>query len=120
MIALLSFSQTQLPSRIILNGDTVICISPDQLKAANSLFLQNNKCWELYDSLNNAVKIYENIFYLQKKDIFLYDSSLTELKLENSLFKKNEEILNKKLKTHKWVIGGSSAMSLVLLTLLIW
>ena len=116
-----SFSQT---ISITTENDTMICITPQQLKTANLIFLEHdklNKENEVMQSQINALKfLYEDELRIDS----LYENAITELNLTVEQCNKDirkQEKLTKRAKrwTSVWqVIGWSSSLTLLLLCIL--
>ena len=116
-----SFSQTTL---ITTENDTMVCITPQQLKTANLIFLEHSKLSkenEVMQSQINALKfLYEDELRIDS----LYEDALAELSLtieQRDKDIKRQEKLTRRAKrwTNVWqVIGWSSSLTLLLVCIL--
>lgn len=101
MIPASFFSQNTWPRRILISNDTVICITPFQLKQANLLFVDGDFYKEMSDTLRilavkqqrainaeqNLVTNYENQLQLKNQIISSFDTVTIGYKY---LIKKND------------------------------
>lgn len=115
------FSQTTYPA--ILN-DSLITITPNQLKTTNLIFLEHSKLKLENLELKNQICLYDSIVYqYQKKDI-LYTNQVNILTEDTKSLKsslQDKEMTINRLKEYNKVvtIGGLSIGITLLLVLLV-
>lgn len=119
-----SFSQTTYPK---LTSDSLIVITPQQLKATNLIFLEHNKLKLEVPELNKQIVSYESLINSYAKSDSLKNSQIDELTnymevseqvRENQLREINK--LKSKNQLYKGLsIGGVTVSVMLLITLLI-
>lgn len=57
----LCFSQSSYPSKLVVDGDTLVCITVDQLRKLNTLLMDRLEYRELNDSLYVQIGIYRDL-----------------------------------------------------------
>lgn len=114
-----SFSQTTFPKIV---QDSLIVITPQQLKHTNLIFLEHSKLRKQVKLVNDKLKLSNEINSNLEKSIVLKDQEIENYKNIEKTYKSeiliNEDRLRKqKRKTYKWMIGGIavSVTSLILL-----
>lgn len=114
MIPLLSFSQSGLPRKILLDKDTVICISQEQMRTANLAYIKSVVYKETLDTIYaeylncvEAYHIYKDAYEEADKQV----GRISELDARHIL---EIQDLNKQLKHQKswgkwkgWLLFGA-------------
>ena len=100
MMSLLSFSQTNLVKKIVIDKDTGAFISMKGVKDINKIIINSEECDEINDSLKSIIKNYDIAYYK-------LDSSLTYKKIEvlkkdsinktyDDIMKEQDKLIHKK------------------------
>lgn len=116
-----SFSQTTL---ITTENDTMICITPQQLKTANLIFLEHDRLSKENDVMQSQINALKFLYEDELRIDSLYENVIADLNLtisEREKDIKKQEKLTKRAKrwTNVWqVIGWSSSLTLLLVCLL--
>ena len=116
-----SFSQTTL---ITTENDTMVCITPQQLKTANLIFLEHDMLRKENDVMQSQIKALKFLYDDERRIDSLYESVIADLNLtvaEREKDIKKQEKLTRRAKrwTSIWqVIGWSSSLTLLLVCIL--
>ena len=116
-----SFSQTTL---ITIKNDTMICITPQQLKTANLIFLEHDRLSKENDVMQSQINALKFLYEDELRIDSLYENAITSLNLtisEREKDIKKQEKLTRRAKrwTSVWqVIGWSSSLTLLLVCIL--
>ena len=117
---ILSYSQEIYPKEVVLNNDTVICITEDQLKEINIVFNENSYYKDVIDStkviiynINETLSNTRKTYLEYGKLIVLMNEQLEStnkkvLNAENNLKIVQDELKLQKKKTIKLAIISSS------------
>jgi hypothetical protein len=100
MMSLLSFSQTNLVKKVVIDKDTGAFISMKGVKDINKIIINSEECDEINDSLKSIIKNYDIAYYK-------LDSSLTYKKIEvlkkdsinktyDDIMKEQDKLIHKK------------------------
>jgi hypothetical protein len=100
MMSLLSFSQTNLVKKVVIDKDTGAFISLNGVKDINKIIINSEECDEINDSLKSIIKNYDIAYYK-------LDSSLTYKKIEvlkkdsinktyDDIMKEQDKLIHKK------------------------
>lgn len=100
MMSLLSFSQTNLVKKVVIDKDTGAFISMKGVKDINKIIINSEECGEINDSLKSIIKNYDIAYYK-------LDSSLTYKKIEvlkkdsinktyDDIMKEQDKLIHKK------------------------
>lgn len=108
------FSQNTYPQVRVIEGDTLVLITPIQLNKANHLFLEKDYFQDLSISLDKQVKLMEESFKVKVQQYSLMEQKY-QLCSQNQL--QQDQIINlqqetikkfqKQEKKQKWILGGS-------------
>jgi hypothetical protein len=99
-MSLLSFSQTNLVKKVVIDKDTGAFISMKGVKDINKIIINSEECDEINDSLKSIIKNYDIAYYK-------LDSSLTYKKIEvlkkdsinktyDDIMKEQDKLIHKK------------------------
>ena len=99
-MSLLSFSQTNLVKKVVIDKDTGAFISLNGVKDINKIIINSEECDEINDSLKSIIKNYDIAYYK-------LDSSLTYKKIEvlkkdsinktyDDIMKEQDKLIHKK------------------------
>ena len=119
-----SFSQSRYPSRVLIQGDTVVCITIPQLHKANGLFVDRMEYKQIKDTLLSEVSIYKGMvsnydLQIQVKDEIIGKMQQQIAYKDSSLTIAGDEIwrLQNKVDRQKKLIklGGVGASLLIVL-----
>lgn len=104
LTVLSSFSQENYPKKVVVENDTLICISPEQLTRVNLLIVENQKCKDLSKLNSTELKKLTEIVETQDKVISNHEDQEIILKQtitdqENTISIKNKTIKRSKIKT---------------------
>jgi len=133
LIATLSYSQTTYPRKIILDGDTLVAVTIEQMKVINKTFIHDSYQQIVVDSLGEQIvllnaKIENNqlIYENQKIQIDNLDQIINNQQLINNRLEENlnQTLSELKVQRRKRVIvqlglSISTVINIVLGTLLI-
>ena len=113
---------------LIIEGDSLVCISPNQLRIANNLYLSYSECKEKEENLTLTVENLESLVMSKSVEINLCDSLRMNLEQQVELRLEQNTILNdkikvlekdkKKLKTELWVTRIATGVAVVLALLI--
>lgn len=131
----MSFSQTNYPRTLILNNDTVIAITIEQLKKTNDIFIEKNECIEQREqqteiidnlkSINESMEIETNILDSQNTNLIKQTSLLKEqrdgIKQDNDKLATDLEKTKTKLfkRTKLLLISNSTVIGLIVIIILL-
>lgn len=101
LIAQLIFSQGTYPQKVIVNGDTLIQITPKQLTSINLLIIENKECQELLIVEKEENKIKSNLIAVQEDQIEIEKQKSSTLKTETLLLSDQKSYLEKQLRHQK-------------------
>lgn len=116
-----SFSQTTL---ITTESDTMVCITPQQLKTANLIFLEHEKLSKENDVMQSQIKALKFLYEDELRIDSLYEDAIKDLNLAVTKCNKDiekQEKLTKRAKrwTSVWqVIGCSTSLALLFVCIL--
>lgn len=127
------FSQTKYPKTLILNSDTVVAITVEQLKKTNDIFIEKNECFEqreLQDSIIDnfhskceSLELIINIVDSQKMNlksqIILLESQRDETKKQNDQLITDLNKKEKKLHRRNQILIGSISINLTVIGVII-
>lgn len=103
MITNLSFSQTGYPKKILIDNDTVVAITNNQLQVVNNLKVDYDECKEVVDTLKSQVS----------RDSILIMSQFEFIrKLSNEMDTQGDIIENEKAKNSKLTENLKQSMKL--------
>lgn len=118
-----SFSQTTYPK---LTNDSLIVITPQQLKTTNLIFLEHKKLKLKVPELNRQITSYENLIHSYIKSDSLKNSQIQELNKYVEIseqIKKNQlkeiDKLKSKNQLYKGLSIGGTTISITLLIILL-
>jgi hypothetical protein len=133
LIVILSYSQNYYPQKIVLNNDTLILITPNQLKEVNFRLLKLNSQSEYLEDVETYLfKLQEDMFkqsslneklISKNNNLFVQNSELIKINNTNNKIQEyyKKEIKNYKKKQIKVAIVGGlvgiSVTSILFLTL---
>lgn len=119
-----SFSQSRYPSKVLIQGDTVVCITIPQLYKANELFVDRMEYKQIKDTLLSEVSIYKGMVVNYDLQIHVKDEIIDNMQQQitykdSSLTIAGDEIwrLQNKVDRQKKLIklGGVGASLLIVL-----
>lgn len=122
-----SFSQSRYPSKVLIQEDTVVCITVDQLHRANELFVDRMEYKQIKDTLLSEVSIYKGMvvnydLQIQVKDEIIGKMQQQIAYKDSSLIIAGDEIwrLQEKVQKQKrWLkVGGVGAGALLILSII--
>lgn len=123
-----SFSQNNYPSKVVFEGDTLVCITVEQLKKLNNLLLDRLEYIELNDSLYVQIGIYERLVSTLEEEVNLQGmvvKNLTErVIVQDTVIRKVQEengILKRRIRRLGKVVGygGCTVIGSVLVVFLL-
>lgn len=91
----LSFSQTNYPRTLILNSDTVVAITVDQLKRTNDIFIEKNECVEQREQQTEIIDNLKSINESMEIETKILDDQNTNLIKQTSLLKEQRDGIKK-------------------------
>lgn len=119
VIKISSYCQETYPKEVVINNDTVICITEDQLKEVNVIFEENRAYRTIIDSTTTIISKVNGNILSQKENVQNYVNLTILLKeqinttnnkvdnAEKSIKLLQEELKQQKKKTVKIAIGSS-------------
>lgn len=109
------FSQNTYPSKLVIENDTIVAITPLQLNYINKLIAEKNFLYRQNQILQDINLLKDSTIYNLNLNLSYYQDiyNITEVQLSNlNLQLKAQKSLaaldRKKYKKTKWVIGGVS------------
>lgn len=122
-----SFSQSRYPSKVLIQGDTVVCITVDQLHRANELFVDRLEYKQIKDTLIAEVDIYKGMvsnydLQLKVKDEIIGKMTQQMSYKDSSLTLAGDEIWRlqgKVERQRRWLrVGGVGSGVLIIIALI--
>lgn len=111
-------------STCIVNNDTMILITPAQLKTANLIFNEHSSLVVTDSLLTLQVKRYQNLYKDELVIDSLYESTISQLGIiindcNNIIAKQQKSLIKSKKNLKSWQIGGISTSIILLLICLL-
>jgi len=93
-----SFSQTTYPRKIVINNDTLIVISPEQLYNVNMLIINYQECQDLLKIEKKESFDKQNIINIQDSALITAQKLVSNKDQENVILLDQKKFLEKKIK----------------------
>lgn len=111
---------SQTISTRIINNDTIVCITPQQLKIVNTIFNEHESLKLETTLLQAQVNRYEQIYQDELKIDSLYEATTSQLEetihiYKNQILEQETKIKRSKFELKCWRSGGT-----IVILLLIW
>lgn len=114
LINLLSFSQGIYPRKVVIEGDTVVAISPEQLTVVNVLILDLAECKELFDIEKEENLRKTQLINSQSESMSIKDKEKKNLEEQNTILSDQNKALEKSLKRQKLKTKGTAILSAII------
>lgn len=122
----LCFSQSSYPSKLVVDGDTLVCITVDQLRKLNTLLMDRLEYKEMNDSLYVQISIYEQLISNLNQEVNMQQSLIRNIQqqtdLKDTLIKgvdRENVYLKDKVKQKDRVIRYGGGLSVIIILLLL-
>jgi hypothetical protein len=117
----LSFSQTKYPEKIVLQGDTLVVITPVQLGAANGIFQErNNYRDELVPQMSVVISQQDSLIRTLNLQVVSWEEMDRVNKSIIEGLKLQETQVLKEKRRNCWIVGGLCLSAGVLIGALIF
>ena len=117
----LSFSQTRYPEKIVLQGDTLVVITPAQLGTANGIFQErNNYRDELVPQMNVVISQQDSLIRTLNLQVVSWEEMDRVNKSIIESLKLQETQVLKEKRRNCWIVGGLCLSAGVLIGALIF
>lgn len=124
----LCFSQSSYPSKLVVDGDTLVCITVDQLRKLNTLLMDRLEYGELNDSLYVQIGIYRDLVNRLEEQVstqhLIIDNLTQQTAIQDTALRKEQQEnvrLTQRVDRQERVIkyGGAGAGILLIILLLL-
>ena len=102
-MSLYNYSQITYPKLSLIDGDTVILLSLENLKKANVIFNERDMYKEMADTLSENIE--KCLCCIQKRDMMIDSLYMDNVSRSIDLIDKTEEIELEKQKKFKWKLS---------------
>lgn len=107
LTAQLSFSQTKYPEKVVLQGDTLVVITPAQLAAANGIIQErNNYRDELVPQLDTVISQQDSLIQILNLQMVSWEETDRINKSIIEGLKLQETQVLKEKRRNCWIVGG--------------